>query len=662
MFAFEYSVGTGVVSTLRSGTEESRERKIALFWTLVRAHENRAPMTQDEIVKCLMIDEFPVTTKVPKRKLAYDGNENAHRQKFERDKAAIRDLGFEITTTKNDAGVDGYAIDPSSIFVPPIELTSEERNVVSWATRLLGIGQTGVGRLFADGPLPEGGVEFSPILQPLTRAVATRRVVRFSYRKENDVVRERVIAPLEFLYAHGQTYVIGVEKRSVTVKGFRISRITGVPVVTNEQFIVDEGVREVARTWEPRVAPPEETVTVSFSTSADFARIIANGRGALPAPVDDGSARIVISMEFDSMQAARRTILAYGDHVWAVKPRALRDELVRWLKGVNRPGTLAGTPTFSGALSRTDTLGQTLQLIAAVYQAPGPVRASELAARCSLDVELVKSIMSRVMALQYLRDPTQYLVHIEPGDDLDDAEEPNDPRYERSSSYDESLGTSWAALTWRDAFELLVALKEATALYPSELNERVIAKVESVVSANVRVMEVEPAYLSAVRDAIDQHQQLKINYWSAASDQVTERWVEPRAMASRNGRWYFRAWCNTRLEWLTFRVDRILHVHAAGPAVVTRPPDPLVAWVDRSGDEGREVTVALRPEQRFLFESLPTIEWGSVDGDVEVVRLRVRDDRFLAQLMVEAGPGCWILDPPDDRAGRALAQRMIDQF
>jgi predicted DNA-binding transcriptional regulator YafY len=401
---------------------------------------------------------------------------------------------------------------------------------------------------------------------------------------------------------------------------------------------------------------------VSFATSTDYARTIANGRGLMPESVDDGSARVVISIDFESTASARRALLTYGDHIWSVKPRALRDDLVSWLKTVNRSGQLSDTPVFSSALSRTDTLGQTLQLIAAVYQAPGPVRASELAARCSLDVDLVKSIMSRVMALQFLRDPTQYLVHIEPGDDLEDAEEPNDPRYERSTSYDETIGASWAALTWRDAFELLVALKEASALYPSEINDRVIAKVEHAVAANVRVMEVEPAYLSAVRDAIDQNHQLKINYWSAASDHVSERWVEPRAMASRNGRWYFRAWCNTRSEWLTFRVDRILYVHAAGPAVVARTPDSLTAWVDQSSDEGREVTVALRPEQRWLFESLPTIEWGSVEGDVDVVRFRVRDDRFLDQLMVEAGPGCWILDPPDDRAGRDLAQRMIDQF
>ena len=266
------------------------------------------------------------------------------------------------------------------------------------------------------------------------------------------------------------------------------------------------------------------------------------------------------------------------------------------------------------------------------------------------------------MALQYLRDPTKYLVHIEPADDLDVDEAPEDPQYRRSASYDDGLGATLAPLTWRDAYELLVSLNEAASLYPSEVINRVIAKIERVVQANVRVMEVEHEFLSAVRDAIDQHQQLKVTYWSASSDEVAERSLEPRAMASRNGRWYLRAWCTTRQSWLTFRADRILHIHAAERAPSNREQDPVANWADQPGEEGSIVTVVLPPEQRWLFEPLPTLQWGSIEGELEVVRLRVRDDRFLAQLMVEAGPGAFVLDGGDVKAGRDLAQRMMTQL
>jgi proteasome accessory factor C len=649
------------VSTLRGGTEESRERKIALFMTLVRAFETQTPITQEEIVANLTIDEFPVTSLVPKRKAAYEGNENAFRQKFERDKAAIRDLGFEITTTKNDYGVDAYCIDPASVYVPSIEFSDDELNLVSWATSLLGVGASGVARIFADGPIAGGGVEFSPVLQPLTRAISTHRTVRFRYRRDNDTVKEREIAPLEILLWQGQPYVIGVEVKSAEVKGFKVTRIDSTPSVGTDVVHANDSQRALARAWLPKSRANSDAVTVRFVTSASYARLIGTEFDiASVDALDDDT--VEITAQFDSLEHARRAILSFSDHVRSLKPKLLRESVVAWLKGVNQSdGKLKGTPEFSSAASRPDVLGQTLQLISAVYQSTEPVRASQLAERTGIDGELIRSIMSRLMALQYVRDPTAYLVHIEPGDEFDD-ENPDDPTYARSASYDDALGATLAALTWRDAFELVVALKEAATLYPSELISRVISKIENTIQAHVRVMEVEPEYLSTIRDAIDRHEQLKIDYWSASRDDVSERWVEPRAMASRNGRWYFRAWCSTREAWLTFRVDRVLFIHAAGPAPEGRENDPVENWVERSPDEGYEVTLVISPEQRWLFEPLPTLQWATMRGDREIVRLRVRDDRFLDQLLVEAGPGCWVLDGADRDAGRNLAKRIISQL
>ncbi len=650
------------MSTMRGGTEESRERKIALFMTLVRAFENQSPITQEEIVGQLRIDEFPVTTTIPKRKLAYEGNENAFRQKFERDKAAIRDLGFELTTTKNAYGADAYCIDPASVYVPAIEFSDDELNLVGWATRLLGVGSSGVGRLFADGPVLDGGVEFSPVLQPLTRALATRRTVRFRYRRDNDKVRDREVAPLEILVWQGQPYVIGVEIKSGSVKGFKVARIDSIPQVTSEVYAASDDEKNSAREWSPKSASGADSLSVRFVTNVSFAQLIGADFAleSLDALDDD---TVEVAMQFASLESARRALLSFSDRVHSVKPKAISDSLARWLKQVNRPGAkLKGTPQFSTVGSRPDILGQTLQLMATVYQSPEPLRASQLAERSQLDVELVQSIMSRLMALQYVRDPTTYLVHIEPGDDIDEDESRDDPSYARSASYDDELGSLLAPLTWRDAFELIVALREAATLYPSDVIQRIITKLETTIQAHVRVMEVEPAHLSAIRDAIDRGEQLKIDYWSASRDEVSHRWVQPRAMASRNGRWYFRAWCSTRESWLTFRVDRVLHIHAAGPVSATHEADPVNNWVQQSPDEGYEVTLVVAPQQRWLFEPLPTVQWAAVRADQEIVRLRVRDDRFLDQLLVEAGAGCWVLDGPDLDAGRDLARRMLAQL
>ncbi len=649
------------MSTMRGGTEESRERKIALFMTLVHAFENQSPITQEEIVSHLTIDEFPVTTIVPKRKLAYEGNENAFRQKFERDKAAIRDLGFEITTTKNSYGADAYCIDPASVYVPSIDFSDEEFDLVSWATSLLGVGTAGVGRLFADGPVPEGGVEFSPILQPLTRAVANKRTVRFNYRRSNDKVKEREIAPLEIVLWRGQPYVVGVELKSEIVKGFKVSRITSVPTLGTSVYLPsDEWVGD-ARSWTPAPSLEGESLSVHFVTSAAFGQLI-RGEIDVESVTSLSGDSVEVSIRCGSLESARRMLLSFSDHVHSLGPKPVNAALATWLKKVNRPADKLKTPTeFTATGTRPDILGQTLQLMATVYQAREPLRASQLAERTHLELELVQSIMSRLMALQYLRDSTTYLVHIEPGDESDD-EILDDPSYSRSASYEDHVGSVLAPLTWRDAFELIVALKEAHTLYPGEVLGRVIAKLENTIDTHVRVMEVEPEFLSTVRDAIDRHEQLKIDYWSPARDELSQRWVEPRAMASRNGRWYFRAWCTTREAWLTFRVDRVLHIHASGPSQGTHHADTLDDWVQHSPDDGYEVTLAVTPEQRWLFEPLANVQWASSRSNYDIVRLRVRDDRFLDQLLVEAGPGCWVLEGPHLEAGRDLARRMLEQL
>jgi hypothetical protein len=99
--------------------EEARERKIALFWTLVQSFERRSPISQEEIISTLKIDDLRAAGTAPRKKLAYVGAADAVRQKFERDKAAIRDMGFEISTTSTRmAAKDTGSIQRRFMFPP----------------------------------------------------------------------------------------------------------------------------------------------------------------------------------------------------------------------------------------------------------------------------------------------------------------------------------------------------------------------------------------------------------------------------------------------------------------------------------------------------------------------------------------------------------------
>jgi len=119
------------MSSIRGGVEQSRERLIALVLLLQRAWQYGS-LTQEEIVRELKIDEFPVTAKGPRKVPAYEGNDGAVRQKFERDKARIRELGFEIETDNKGDGAVGYRIDPSSGYAPLIYFTPTRNASYAW--------------------------------------------------------------------------------------------------------------------------------------------------------------------------------------------------------------------------------------------------------------------------------------------------------------------------------------------------------------------------------------------------------------------------------------------------------------------------------------------------------------------------------------------------
>src|SRR5664280_203796 len=128
--------------SIRGEVEGRRERLIALVLLLQDATKAQ-PVTQEEIVRDLVIDEFPASSKGPRKIRAYDGSDTAVRQKFERDKASIRELGFQIETVALDDGGAGYWIDPQSVYAPPIYFSDDESRVVQLALRLCGFGSTG---------------------------------------------------------------------------------------------------------------------------------------------------------------------------------------------------------------------------------------------------------------------------------------------------------------------------------------------------------------------------------------------------------------------------------------------------------------------------------------------------------------------------------------
>ncbi|MHB2028497.1 MAG: helix-turn-helix transcriptional regulator [Acidimicrobiales bacterium] len=647
------------MGTIRGGVEQSRERLIALLLLLQRAW-TYGPLTQDEILRDLKVDEFPASGKRPRKVLAYEGTESTVRQKFERDKAKIRDLGFEIETVALDDGTVGYRIDPTSGYAPAIDFTSEERRVVKLALAFCGFGATGAFSVFHEVPASDGGLELSNYINPVVRALQLRRALSFEYF--STATRTRTVEPLVIDVFHGVTYLVARVRDSNEIKGYRFSRMSTMPVLLDATFEVDDATLEAARAWRPEFAKALKPIDVVVATNENYGELLLreypNAVG-----VDKGNGVIEVRLEFDSPRAALRFVLECADRVRLLSPKSLKSEIKSWLSSVNRGEVPDVSSLHFEPHGGTDVLGETLRLLHAVYASDDGLRVSELSQRFSLSPQHVRLIMDRLVSLEPMAQATDgtgtFPAHVmKECDDWDD--EANDDSIYRADFSDLPEGAEDPSpLMWRDLFELNIALREASRIYRVPAIFSAIEKIEDAMHAPLQVeMASNEVMLEQVSRACESHSQIKMTYTSGATGETSTRTIEPRELRILNGQSYVRAYCTTRGAWRTFRVDRMSDVVATSPVVDERPSDTVANWLTIVGEEGDEVVVIVRQWCRWLFETLPGAQWCALSNGDFAVKIRVSDRQFLDHLMLRAGPGAVIATPQHADAGRDLAERL----
>ncbi|MFY9781968.1 MAG: WYL domain-containing protein [Acidimicrobiales bacterium] len=651
------------MSTIRGGVEQSRERLVALVLLLQRAYQYGA-LTQDEILRDLKIDEYPASAKGPRKIPAYEGADATVRQKFERDKARIRDLGFEIETLPNDDGSVGYRIDPRSGYAPLLYFTPAEERVVKLSLSFCGFGTSGAFSVFNDVPASDGGLEASNYYTPVLRALNVHRALAFDYLSATS--KARLVEPLVIDVFNGASYLVARVKDTDEIKGYRFSRITSMPVVLPDSFEVDEAAMAMARAWRPEYAKSPRPIDVVVSTNENYADLLVRQYPeAISATKSNG--KVEVGLTFESPRAALRFVIDGADRVRLESPKSLKNELLQWLADVNQ-GDVPDVAALSfDAAPTNDVLGQTLQLLHAVYLSDDGLRISELATRFSLSPDHVRLIMDRLVSLEPMADRTDgtgtFPAHVvKECDDWDD--EAHDDSVYRADFSDLPAGAEGpSSLMWRDLFELNIALREASRIYTDPAIFSAIEKIERATSAPVQVeMASNESLLAQVEDAIESHAQIKIEYTSGVSDESHARAIEPREMKVLNGHTYVRAYCTSREDWRTFRVDRINAVLATSPATEKRAVDSVTNWLTRVGDEGDEVVVVVEAANRWLFEPLPGAQWLVLSDGRHAVKFRTSDERFVDYLMLRAGAGAVVATEKYATAGHELAQRIAAQL
>ena len=165
------------------------------------------------------------------------------------------------------------------------------------------------------------------------------------------------------------------------------------------------------------------------------------------------------------------------------------------------------------------------------------------------------------------------------------------------------------------------------------------------------------AVLAAVRRATARRERLRLVYVSA-TDERTERDVDPLELVSDGSHLSLLAWCCTARGERTFRLDRIVSAEPAGRAADPHPrPSSAAAGRPDRIAVGETAVLHLEPGGRWLAEQIPCEEVVRLaDGSLRV-RVVGRDERWLVGLVLSAGRHLRGVEPRSLAAAAAARAR-----
>lgn len=191
---------------------------------------------------------------------------------------------------------------------------------------------------------------------------------------------------------------------------------------------------------------------------------------------------------------------------------------------------------------------------------------------------------------------------------------------------------------------------------------RALAKLDQALGGERVGVELDaPSLLETVRTAIEAHRTVDISYYSASSDRVSERRIDPIRLFATDGHWYVDAWCQTAGDVRRFRVDRIAAAEEVGASeradsdVPATPTD--AAYVP--GADDRKVLLSIDAGVGWQIESVPAAGPPRKVGDRLEIEVMVGGEAWLERLLLALGPEAAVLEPEDDRSVGADAARRI---
>jgi proteasome accessory factor B len=219
-----------------------------------------------DLLTLLLSARYPVSRASIRRLEGYPRGEEAFHRQFERDKSALRELGFPVVEVGDEDRESGYLLQRARLKLPEVQLTPEETVALALARRIGGLHalvggnvRQALGKLGMVGAAPPSSAGVALVAPPgrskseedrlrmLESAIARGQRVRLSYRAlGGSGVTTREVDPYG-LYVHGGGwYLVGHDHLRKATRTFRTSRIEKLARATRSagaDFAAPKGFR-----------------------------------------------------------------------------------------------------------------------------------------------------------------------------------------------------------------------------------------------------------------------------------------------------------------------------------------------------------------------------------------------------------------------------------
>ncbi len=222
-------------------------------------------------------------------------------------------------------------------------------------------------------------------------------------------------------------------------------------------------------------------------------------------------------------------------------------------------------------------------------------------------------------------------------------------------------------LTAAEATALLVALRalaDTPGVDDPDAVRRALGKVEAaagaaqpagmVVGLAMREESVIPEVRDAVRDAVQRQRALRITYYTASRDEISERVVDPMRVLLVDGRSYLEAWCRSAEGVRRFRLDRIDQIEVLDEPAVPPPHaqrQDVSEGLYRPGEDQAEAQLVLEPDARWIAEYYPVEDLQELPGGRARVRIRYSDTAWMIRLVLAQAGEVAVEEPEELRDG-----------